>query len=88
MGLLLFNVEYIVENTGVVFNCKVLGTSREDIISEVKEISNIVGKIRVLGIHQVSVVHRLSKKLKLQLLKSLKMDTPKGRKGRPTKYII
>ena len=87
MGLLLFNVEYIVENTGVVFNCRVLGTGRDDIIEEVKEISNIVGKIKVLSIHQVSVCHRISKNIKEDFIKSLNMDTKK-KIGRPKKYII
>ena len=85
--MILFNVEYMTDNE-TTFNCKILCMDRSCIQNEIKEISNIVGKIKVLSIHQVSVVHRISKTIKEDLIKSLNIDTPKKRIGRPKKYII
>jgi len=85
--MILFNLEYMTEND-TTYNCKILCRDRNCIQDEIKEISNIVGKVKVLSVHQIGNVHRISKTIKEDLVKSLNMDSPKKKIGRPKKYII
>jgi hypothetical protein len=86
--VVLYNVEYITKNH-ITYNCKVLCESRECLQKEIRDISSSLGEITILGIHQVTEVHRISSNVMMKVLKqSTSGGNSKKKIGRPRKYII
>ena len=87
--MILYNVEYITKDK-VVYNCKILCIDRNCLQDEIKDISNIVGGLNVLSVHEINNnVHRISKTIRKKIvLQSTGVNYAKKKIGRPRKYIL
>jgi len=84
--MVLFNVEYELVTNMMVFSCRGIGTDENDIVND---LVSQVGQVRVLSIHRVSEVHRITRTIRQKLIENYLMkDTPKTKIGRPRKLDI
>ena len=76
--MVLFNIEYEVSN-GMTFKCDVVGVDEQDVIND---LTIQVGVIKVISLYRKSGVHRITNKIRNNLVDG--KNTPTRKKmGRP-----
>ena len=80
--MVLFNIEYETKG-GMSFTCKVVGTSENEVVSD---IVSQVGEVRVISIHRQSEVHRITGTIRKYIFENILLTEPTRGKGRPKKY--
>ena len=80
-SMVLFNIEYEVPN-GMTYICKVIGNDETDVMDD---LVSQVGRIRVISIHRVSEVHRITGTVRKSIIEGSLLKKSTRGKGRPRK---
>ena len=83
--MILFSIEYQIKSNGECYLCKVLGTTESDVINDLQE---HVGDINVESIYRICEVHRITKKIKTNIIELSTVNEKKKPVGRPKEYNL